>query len=66
MTEIGSTRILVVEDDEAGGTLLVDLLGTLGDVHRATSAEQGSEMLARHDWDLPRRRLLAAATRSRC
>jgi LmbE family N-acetylglucosaminyl deacetylase/ActR/RegA family two-component response regulator len=52
VNEVGPTRILVVEDDEVGGTLLVDLLGTLGDVHWATSAEQASEVLARREWDL--------------
>jgi LmbE family N-acetylglucosaminyl deacetylase len=52
VTDVGPTRILVVEDDEVGGTLLVDLLGMLGDVDWATSAELASEMLARRDWDL--------------
>ena len=45
-------RILVVEDDEVGATLLVELLGMLGDVHWATSAEQAAEVLARREWDL--------------
>ena len=52
MTEVGRTRILVVEDDEVGATLLVELLGMLGDVHWATSAEQAAEVLARREWDL--------------
>jgi LmbE family N-acetylglucosaminyl deacetylase len=52
VTDAGPTRILVVEDDEVGATLLVDLLGMIGDVHWATSAEQAFEVLGRHEWDL--------------
>ncbi len=48
----GGARILLVEDDEVVATLLLELLGTLGDVHWTTSAEQASEVVDRRDWDL--------------
>jgi LmbE family N-acetylglucosaminyl deacetylase len=44
--------ILLVEDDEVTATLLVELLGTLGDVHWTTSAEHASEIVATRDWEL--------------
>ncbi len=52
MTKARSARILLVEDDEVGATLLVELLGTLGHVHWTTTAEEASEVVGRRDWDL--------------
>ena len=52
MAEPSPARILLVEDDEVGGTLLVELLGTLGQVHWCTSAEQAFEVIATREWDL--------------
>ncbi len=52
MNEVRSARILLVEDDEVAATLLVELLGKLGDVHWTTSAEQASEIVGGRDWDL--------------
>ena len=52
MTDPPAARILLVEDDEVGGTLLVELLGSLGDVHWTTSAEQALEIAEGRDWDL--------------
>ena len=52
MTEERAARILLVEDDEVGGTLLVELLGSLGEVNWTTSAEQAFEIIGRHEWDL--------------
>ena len=45
-------RILLVEDDEVGGTLLVELLGSLGEVRWTTSAEEAFETISGRDWDL--------------
>jgi DNA-binding response OmpR family regulator len=52
VTDPPAARILLVEDDEVGGTLLVELLGSLGDVHWTTSAEQALEIAEGRDWDL--------------
>jgi len=52
VTEERAARILLVEDDEVGGTLLVELLGSLGEVNWTTSAEQAFEIIGRHEWDL--------------
>jgi LmbE family N-acetylglucosaminyl deacetylase len=52
VSEGGSVHILLVEDDEVGATLLVELLGTLGQVQWMTSAEHASEVIGRRDWDL--------------
>ena len=52
MTDPPAARILLVEDDEVGATLLVELLGSLGDVHWTTSAEQALEIVGGRDWDL--------------
>ena len=52
MTEARGARILLVEDDEVGGTLLVELLGALGHVHWAMTAEDALEVVDRRDWDL--------------
>ena len=52
MTEARAARILLVEDDEVGGTLLVELLGSLGEIHWTTSAEEASAIIGAHDWDL--------------
>ncbi len=52
MTEERAARILLVEDDEVGGTLLVELLGSLGEVNWTTSAEQAFEIIGGHEWDL--------------
>jgi LmbE family N-acetylglucosaminyl deacetylase len=45
-------KILLVEDDEVGATLAIELLETLGEVHWLTTAEQAVEDAARRDWDL--------------
>jgi CheY-like chemotaxis protein len=45
VTDPPAARILLVEDDEVGGTLLVELLGSLGEVHWTTSAEQALEIV---------------------
>jgi LmbE family N-acetylglucosaminyl deacetylase len=52
VNEGGRARILLVEDDEVGATLLVELLATLGEVEWATSAEQAAEVVDGSDWDL--------------
>ena len=52
MSEERPARILLVEDDEVVATLLVDLLGTLGEVHWTVSAEQASQVISVRDWDL--------------
>jgi LmbE family N-acetylglucosaminyl deacetylase/ActR/RegA family two-component response regulator len=52
VNEVRSARILLVEDDEVAATLLVELLGKLGDVHWTASAEQASEIVGGRDWDL--------------
>ena len=53
MTEARGARILVVEDDEVVGTLLVELLGALGHVRWTTTAEDAFEIVdQRRDWDL--------------
>ncbi len=52
MSEARSARILLVEDDEVGATLLVELLGRLGEVHWTASAEQAAEIVSGRDWDL--------------
>ena len=52
MSESRSARILLVEDDEVGATLLVELLGRLGEVHWTASAEQAAEIVSGRDWDL--------------
>src|SRR4051812_39106381 len=44
--------ILLVEDDELTATLLIEVLGGLGEVHWTTSAEQASMVVAERDWDL--------------
>ena len=44
--------ILLVEDDEVVATLIVELLGELGEVHWTASAEQASEIVSGRDWDL--------------
>jgi LmbE family N-acetylglucosaminyl deacetylase/ActR/RegA family two-component response regulator len=50
--EVRAAHILLVEDDEVVGTLLVELLGSLGEVHWTTSAEQAFEIVGSRDWDL--------------
>ena len=52
MTEVRRARILLVEDDEVVGTLLVELLGSLGEVRWSTSAEDAFETISGRDWDL--------------
>jgi LmbE family N-acetylglucosaminyl deacetylase len=52
VSEARSARILLVEDDEVGATLLVELLGRLGEVHWTASAEQAAEIVSGRDWDL--------------
>ena len=52
MTEERAARILLVEDDEVGGTLLVELLGRLGEVNWTTSAEQAFDVIGGQEWDL--------------
>jgi LmbE family N-acetylglucosaminyl deacetylase/ActR/RegA family two-component response regulator len=52
LADVGDAQILLVEDDEVIATLLVELLGTLGDVHWTTNAEQASEIIGTRDWDL--------------
>jgi len=44
-------RILLVEDDEIGATLMVQVLGRLGHVHWVKSAEEASAAM-HDDWDL--------------
>ena len=52
VSEERRARILLVEDDEVAATLLVDVLGTIGDVHWTISAEQASGIVSVRDWDL--------------
>ena len=52
MTDPPAARILLVEDDEVGGALLVELLGSLGEVQWTTTAEQALELADGRDWDL--------------
>jgi LmbE family N-acetylglucosaminyl deacetylase/CheY-like chemotaxis protein len=52
VTEVRRARILLVEDDEVVGTLLVELLGSLGEVRWSTSAEDAFETISGRDWDL--------------
>ena len=49
---MSESRILLVEDDEIGATLMVQVLGRLGHVRWVTSAEHASAALAEGDWDL--------------
>jgi LmbE family N-acetylglucosaminyl deacetylase len=44
--------ILLVEDDELTATLLIEVLGRLGEVHWTTSAEEATLVIAGRDWDL--------------
>ena len=48
----GSGGILLVEDDELLASVVVELLGTRGEVHWATSGEQAVELAPTRDWDL--------------
>jgi LmbE family N-acetylglucosaminyl deacetylase/ActR/RegA family two-component response regulator len=52
VTEERAARILLVEDDEVGGTLLVELLGSLGEVRWTTSAEEAFAIIGGREWDL--------------
>jgi LmbE family N-acetylglucosaminyl deacetylase len=45
-------RILLVEDDEIGATLMVQVLGRLGHVRWTKSAEEASTAVGEGDWDL--------------
>src|SRR3954454_23028139 len=45
-------RILLVEDDEIGATLMVQVLGRLGHVRWVKSAEEASAAMHDGDWDL--------------
>jgi LmbE family N-acetylglucosaminyl deacetylase/CheY-like chemotaxis protein len=45
-------QILFVEDDEVVATLVVELLGRLGDVRWTTSAEEAAAVVGRRDWAL--------------
>lgn len=47
-----SARILLVEDDEVAATLLVDILGTIGEVQWTASAEEAVTIVGVRDWDL--------------
>ncbi len=48
----GATRILLVEDDEIGATLMVRVLEALGDVRWAKSAEEAAAVAGDGEWDL--------------
>jgi LmbE family N-acetylglucosaminyl deacetylase/ActR/RegA family two-component response regulator len=45
-------RILLVEDDEIGATLMLQVLGRLGHVRWVKSAEEASVAMVDGDWDL--------------
>ena len=52
MTDPPAPRILLVEDDEVGATLLVELLGMPRRRALDHSAEQAPEIAEGRDWDL--------------
>lgn len=52
MNEIGTPRILVVEDDEVIAGLTTGMLGNSGEVSWAASAEEALELLAGNEFDL--------------
>jgi LmbE family N-acetylglucosaminyl deacetylase len=52
VNEGGAVEILLVEDDEVGGTLAIKLLETLGDVRWVMTAEQALDVVGQRDWDL--------------